>query len=129
MDQISQAIKEISEVDFPDGLHGKIMRRLLFLRFRTPFLVISGLLVLNLVVSGWRLWEKMTEMETVLILRTSWDVVELNIASLVDFVRETWSVLPVGALVILFINILVIAYVVRLPKLLEKYKQPILTSL
>ncbi len=48
-------IKKIQEIDFPQDLHGRIMRSLYLRQFKLPLVVINALLMLNLSLSGWHL--------------------------------------------------------------------------
>ncbi len=54
MNELRQ-IKKIQEIEFPQDLHGRIMRSLYLRQFKLPLVVINALLVLNLSLSGWHL--------------------------------------------------------------------------
>jgi hypothetical protein len=92
---IGQTIKEMSEIDFPEGLHGKILRQIVFLRFRTPFFVVVSLLLVNLIISGARIWEQLAESETLTMISLFWSAAELTVGSLSQFVLDVVSIAPI----------------------------------
>lgn len=111
MEKIDQTIKELRDIEFPPGLHGKIMRRLLFLRFRTPFLVITSLLLLNLIVSGWRLWQRLIEVEAPMFLSILVNNFEWSLDSFKEIFETAVELVPASTLTVFLINLLVLTYV------------------
>lgn len=120
---IGQTIKEMSEIDFPEGLHGKILRQIVFLRFRTPFFVVVSLLLVNLIISGARIWEQLAESETLTMISLFWSAAELTVGSLSQFVLDVVSIAPVGHILLLALNVLVLGYVgIYVPRIFAKTK-------
>ncbi|MCX6781383.1 MAG: hypothetical protein NT003_04720 [Candidatus Magasanikbacteria bacterium] len=120
---LGQTIKEMSEIDFPDGLHGKIMRQIVFLKFRTPFITVVTLLVLNLFFSGARILERLATDETLETIIALWQNVEFTLRGLAQFGEDLFEVIPVGYGLIFICNFLVLAYVtLYLPQAFRKFK-------
>jgi len=110
MNDQSEKLKSFPEIDFHPTLHAKIMRRLIFLKFRTPFLIIASLLACDLFVSGWHLWIKLVERDTISILQSISQGIELNQDYLISFIQTAIKAVPVGSLIIFVINLLLISY-------------------
>lgn len=125
MNNLSTSIKNMPEIAFPDNLHGKIMRHLLFLRFRTPFVVIATLLMLNLVVSGVRLWVRMDDADAPLILSILASNFEWSASAFREFVATTFEVVPFDALIVFVVNALLVGYVFYLPHAFKKMELPL----
>ena len=126
-EDVGQVIKEMSEIEFPEGLHGKILRQIVFLRFRTPFITVVLLLTLNLVISGWRIWEQLLEGQTLAMVGMLWETVEMSFTSLFQFVLDVFEIAPVGHILLLIINFAVLGYIgIYVPRLLSKTKRPTL---
>ncbi len=104
----------MAEIQFPEGLHGRIMRQLMFLKFRVPFLVISSLLVANLVVNGWRLWERLLEEQAPLLFSILFENAELTLEFLAQISQTTLDVVPLPVAITLILNALALGYVLRL---------------
>lgn len=124
-EDIGQTIKAMSEIEFPEGLHGKILRQIVFLRFRTPFITVVLLLTLNLVISGWRIWEQMLEGQTLAMVGMLWETAEIGFSSLFQFMLDVFEIAPVGHILLLFINLVVLGYIgIYVPILFAKTKRP-----
>ena len=117
---ISHQIKTMTEVDFPDGLHGKIMRRVLFLKLRKPFLIINLALFLNLMVSGWRIWARILENNSLSALEAIWDGFELSFNYVSTFISTAFETLPIWSISIFIVNIFLIGYVFFIASQLRK---------
>lgn len=121
---IGQTIKEMSEIEFPKGLHGKILRQIVFLRFRVPFLIVVVLLVLNLIISGWRVWEQLLDSEVFSFVSLLWSAIEFDFQSLVQFVTDVYEVAPVGYIALFAVNLAALLYVAfYLPRAFNKVKR------
>ncbi len=121
---IGQTIKDLAEIDFPEGLHGKILRQILFLRFRTPFLIVTTLLILNLVISGWRVWEKLLDVQAFAIFMIFWEALEWTGAGIMQFIVDSYELLPMGQLTLFFVNAFVLFYVAwYVPRAFQKTKE------
>ena len=123
-EDIGKTIKEMSEIEFPEGLHGKILRQIVFLRFRTPFITVVSLLLLNLVISGWRIGEQLIEAETLAMVALLWDSVELSFSGFFQFILDIVEIAPVGHILLLLLNLAVLGYVaIYVPRLFAKTKR------
>lgn len=109
---VGQTIKELSEIEFPEGLHGRIMRRLLFLKFRTPFAIVVTLLMLNLSLSGVRVWEQVQATEALTIFSLLWENIEFTSAGVMQFVADFYELAPVGQVLLFGVNCLALMYIV-----------------
>ncbi len=116
MDQFSEKIKQLNEIDFPPGLHGKIMRKLAFLQFRTPFLVVVGLLMLNLVFSGWRIWNNLSGSETISTFKILLESFDWTWRSAYDLFGLAQDLFPMGLIVSFTINVTLAIYLVYVIK-------------
>lgn len=120
---IGQTIKEMSEIDFPEGLHGKILRQIVFLRFRTPFVIVVSLLVLNLIISGWRIWEQLLESESLTMISLFWEALELSFGGILQFITDVIAVTPTGYIALFILNLFVLGYIgIYVPRLFAKAK-------
>ena len=120
--EISRAIKEMSEIELPPGLHGKIMRRLLFLKFRTPFVIVVVLLLMNLAVSMERLFDLWENANATTILLFSFTTLEFSVAGIRDILVDVYEVMPVGSVCITALNLFLVAYAMHFPVALRKIK-------
>jgi len=120
MDELSETIKNISEINFPPGLHGKIMKRVAFLQFRTPFIAVVSLLVLNLIVSGWQIWSKVSETQSFSILGELTSGLDWNLNSVLDLLKTINELFPVGLIVTFLVNVLLVAYLFYLMRSFKK---------
>ncbi|MBI3626934.1 hypothetical protein HY224_02725 [Candidatus Uhrbacteria bacterium] len=126
MDNLQSKIKLVEETEFPGGLHEKIMRKLMFLQFRTPFLIVVSLLLLNLAFTGWHIWTRLIDNDGTQVLQSllsnfEWDFDYLN--SLFGLVNE---VLPWRSIIAFGIESLLVAYVFYLSATFKKMPQKLL---
>ncbi len=120
---MGQTIKEMSEIDFPEGLHGKILRQIVFLRFRAPFIIVVTLLSLNLIISGWRMWEQLLDSEVLTTISILWGIIEFNFSGVMEFLGDMYEILPLGQLALLGVNGAVLVYVVfYIPRAMRKLR-------
>ena len=120
MDILDKKLEGLAEADFPPGLHGRIMRRVAFLRFRTPSLAILAVLVFNVAISGWRLWLAARENALFSIMQSLFDGFEISSAFLADVLRTLYDTLPMGSLSIMLVNIFLAIYVVYIYRSFRK---------
>lgn len=104
------------------------MRQLVFLKFRTPFLVISGLLTANLIITGWRLWERLAEEQAPLLFSILLENAELTVSYAIELAQTAFEVMPIPVAVTLVLNALALWYVARLPKRFDQLSVHSLTS-
>lgn len=111
MDILDKKLEGLAEADFPAGLHGRIMRRVAFLRFRTPMLAVLAVLAFNVAISGWRLWTAIEENALLSILQGLFAGFEMSQAFFGDVLRALLDALPLGSFAILLVNVFLAVYV------------------
>lgn len=122
-DQFSEKIKSIHEVEFPENLHGKIMRKLAFLQFRTPFLIVVSLLILNLLVSGWYIWFKLSGAEAFSTLKILLAGMDFSWSSFSDVWDAAQDLFPLGLMANFAINMLLVVYLLVVVNNFKKLPQ------
>ncbi len=119
---LSTILKEISITELPPGLHGKIMRKLIFLKFRFPFISIMALLTINLVISWLRLADQWGEFDVFLVISIISENIELTGRGLLDTAARLYDVLPLGLIGIFVLNLAIVIYVAYLPIAFSRLK-------
>lgn len=118
--ELGHTIKELSDIQFPAGLHGKIMRQLVFLKFRTPFMVVVSLLSANLIFNVWRMGERFSEEGFATLMSIFLDNFEFTLdfaGQLMGTIAESTPWMHLGVVVV---NVLLLGYVARLPLTFRK---------
>ncbi len=113
--ELSTVIDEIANIKFPPGLHGKIMKQLVFLKFRTPFVVVILLLSINLIFTGMRVWTKLSEAEFLTLMNIVWENFELTGDFFIQFISILRETVPFLEVLVFLTNALLLAYVLHLP--------------
>lgn len=115
--------RQLEEINFPSGLHGKIMRKLVFLQFRTPFLIVTGFLFLNLLLSGWHILEAIK-------FNQSWELLKIMLADFEwsgEFFANFWAMLreffPLGLMFGFVFNFGLMFYLFALMKSFRKFSK------
>ncbi len=96
MNELRQ-IRKIREVEFPQELHGRIMRSLYLRQFKLPLFIINGLLLLNMSLSGWHLLRNIQ--------------LEMELSNSQAFLYRAWGVLSglsTGEYAVLLLNALIL---------------------
>lgn len=114
VNNFSENIKNMTEVEFPKGLHGRIMHKLFFLRYKTHFVTIFSLVSLNVFVSAWRTWTRIVEMDTVAIIKDMLQGFDLSYYFISDFVKTILAYAPIYLFIIFLINTLILSYITYL---------------
>lgn len=108
MNNIEKKLAELPYRDIPDGLHTRIMRRIIIMNLRVPFIVALSLLSINLIASGWHLWMRLAENEALSIFKTLFANLEFDSASLVSAVQTMSDVISPLPFIIFFANVALI---------------------
>ena len=114
MDNLASMMKAIELPDFPAGLHGKIMRRIYFYRLRNPLLGVFGLLIADVMVSGWHVWVRMTQLNTISILMSIFDGFEASADFFTNATQNISDIIPLTSISVFTINSILLAYVALL---------------
>ena len=107
MKQIAQAFQELPLAPIPTLLHQRIMRRVLWRRFRWPLILILSGLAIIIIASGWRLWVHLVDGGVLAMIKESWTDIEFDQMYLTDFWQIIKDYFPV-ALSIVFLTDLVL---------------------
>ena len=121
-DQIEKTIKELPEMEFPNNLHGKIMRKVSFLKFRFPVITVILLLTINTILTGSHFISKISRVESVSILKDLFSRFEFSSSFFANLKEVITDYFPTTSLIIVLINIILIAYVLYLGYSLKKYR-------
>lgn len=113
-------LKNLPPIDFPENLHNKIMKRIYFLKFRWPLLLVIALTAINLINSVWHLLNKATEMQTWPVITTMFDHFELSLDYLKSLALTTLENTPVNLMPGLIINLILIYYLINIFKYFER---------
>ena len=100
--------------ELPKELHNSVMKTAYTKWARTFFIIPCLLLAINLLFSGWYMWTKVVETETLSVLATLFDGFQLTADFFSDFVSTAFAYLPFEAFFIFAINLLLTMYAIRL---------------
>ena len=118
--ELGQTIKELSDMQFPENLHGKIMRQLVFLKFRTPFLVVVSLLSLNLFFVTWRTWQRFSDTEFIAFTSILLDNFEFTF----DFASQLFATIiettPWLQVMLFLGNVFLLGYIIHIPRMFKQ---------
>lgn len=73
MDTFKETIAKIIDSKFPANLHGFIMRKIFFLKYRNYFVLIPIVLLGNFLFSAYSLWAKIIEIDLINFSQTMLD--------------------------------------------------------
>ena len=112
MEKLHNIFKMLPEYDVSPQLHKRILRKVLFRHFTFSPLTILSLLLLNLGLSGWQVWSRLIETETLSILKALFEGFEWSSF----FLRELFSTItesvPLFSLSVFLLNaVLVISFI------------------
>lgn len=114
MDNLSKNFKALEEIDFPQGLHGKIIKKLIYKKLKTPFFTLFCLFLLNFVILGWRLWLHMEELNTsIVILSPIVGSFELSYEYFTDLSSAISQSIPLFTISATLINAVALVYIYR----------------
>lgn len=102
---LSEKLKQIPEVQFPLGLHARVMASAIFLKFRTKLILFSGLLSLGLLFSGWHIWIKIRGFEALSVMQTVLSGFQADLSFVNDFIQTFYGFFPVASIFIFLVNL------------------------
>ncbi len=108
------SLKNMPEMEFPQNLHAKIMRRIMFYKFRTALLLLSAFLAANLGLIIYRISVHVSEFQSFAILSSILKDFELSWEYLSSLLSMGAEVLPLNLLVFGVINAALLAYLISL---------------
>jgi hypothetical protein len=117
------SINNLADQTVPVKLHDRIMRKIFFIKFRTPFLFIIILACLNLISSAWYFINQAAEMQTWSVISTMFDHFELSADYLGSLVQTTLENTPLNLMLGLIINLLLVYYLVYIFQYFKRSNQ------
>lgn len=114
MADLATALQSLDDYTLPEGLHGRIMRRLWWLHLKTPFVAVLSLTVLNLLATGWSIWVRLTDLDAPELLRSMLTDFQLDYASVANVASLSVEFFPVRAMVAFAVNLTLVAYLIYL---------------
>lgn len=113
-DDLINQISLIENVQTPEGLHAKIMRKLLFLRLRVPLIALFSIFLVNLLISGWRIGTKLFDTELLSAMRALFEGFEWNLDFLSSFIQTLTDYVSIHHFIIFPINLAAVIYLIYL---------------
>lgn len=113
-------IDNLEDQNFPLRLHEKIMRKVLFIKFRVPFLFIIFFSSFNLASSAWHFINKAVEMQTWSIITTMFDHFELSLDYLGGSTQTALENTPVNLMMSFIINLILVYYLIYIFKYFKR---------
>lgn len=114
MDKIEQKIKSLNDIELPDGLHGRIVRSVIMRRYRSPFFVVSAAIILNVLISGWRINVRVFQNGAISAFGSFFSGFSMDYDFVSDFFRLVMDYIPLPSLFIFLINLALLGYVSKL---------------
>lgn len=87
-------IQPMENESFPHDLHKRIMWRITYARLRTPILLIAVLLVVNLMTALWRTSTIIIERDTITVLQSLYENIQINADLATDFMQQLGPFVP-----------------------------------
>lgn len=116
-------IKNLTDQDLPADLHGKIIKKIYFMKLRAPLLFLSILSAINLAESGWHLFSKASEMETFSIIHTLAGQFELSFDYFASLFAATVENAPLHSVLPFVINLILMISLLYLIKIFAKVEK------
>ncbi len=120
-DKIEQKIKNINDLELPDGLHGRIIRAFIIRRYRLPLLIILAVIVFNVGVSGLRLHASILENGAITAFGSFFGNFSMDYDFISDFRGLVVDYIPLHSSVIFLVNLMLAGYVTKLYFDIVKY--------
>lgn len=114
MQDIFEKIREMPEVELPDGFHDRIMDHVVSFRFKKTFHVILALLLLNFGVAASFLFIRLLDNKAFLFINFMLKEFEVSGGYLNQLISVVYHNVPLGLLITVFLNIILVSYVVKI---------------
>lgn len=113
MDNLFEKFKEIPEEELPVNFHGRVKRKLFFVRFKVPFLVFSALAFAGLLLSGWYLWVGASEMGTISFIDLVFSDYQIGgfFGSITDMTSDFIPIVPTVAFLL---DLILVAFIAKI---------------
>ncbi len=120
-DNILKKIKSIRNIEFPKGLHDKIIKELILSKFEFFFAAVLVLLPINLIILGSQIWRSTIEAEASSLINAMLEGFEPSFDFLSSFAQTMAEVLPVNLIIVFILNLIITIYIIiHLRSLLNK---------
>lgn len=113
-------INNLPDQNFPLKLHEKIMRKIIFIKFRTPFFFIMIFSIINLINSGWHLVNKASELQTWPIIATMFSQFEFNLDYLASLIQTAVENTPINLMAGFGVNLILVYYLIYIFKYFKR---------
>lgn len=117
----NQTLKNLSDIEFPQVLHAKIMRRIMFIKFRSVLILSITFLVINFAFLIHRIWVHVSTAQSFAILTDFLQDFELS----GEYIRSLFSVskelLPVNLIFSALLNGVILYYFISLSVQFKKF--------
>ncbi len=110
-DPLFEVFANVSEPEMPLGLHGRIVRRVIWQRYHRAVATSGVLLVLSLTSSAVNFWVAAANRDFHHIVKLAMDDFQLNASYIGDFGSMIAYAMPMRALIVFFSNMLLGGYV------------------
>ncbi len=114
MEKIEQKIKSINDIEFPEGLHGRIIRSIMVRRYRWPLFSALGVVVFNVIISGLRLQSSFAESGAPAAFNSFFRGFSTDYDFVSDFAGLINDYIPLHSLAIFLVNLVFIGYIAKL---------------
>ena len=114
-------LKNMEDSALPDELHGRIMRKIYFLKFRVPFMFLIILSAVNLINSGWYFFSRAADMQTFSIINTLAGQFEFNFDYFTGLISAALENAPINLLLVFMINLIFISCLIYIINILAKF--------
>lgn len=121
MDKIEQKIKNTNDVEFPEGLHGKIVRSVVMRRYRWQLLAVLSVVIFNVGISGVRLHASIYQSGAIPAFGSFFGSFSMDYDYVSDFMGLVSDYIPLHSLSIFLVNLVLAGYIAKLYFDIVKY--------
>lgn len=114
MENLEQKIKNINELELPNGLHDRVVRSVMLRRYRFPLLSILAVVIFNVIVSGLRLHTVISENGAVEAFASLLGSFSFDYDFMSDFWVMVVDYVPLHSLMIFMANLILTGYLSKL---------------
>lgn len=114
MEKIEQKIRGINDIEFPEGLYGRIIRSIIIRRYRWPLFSVLGVVVFNVIVSGLRLQSSFAESGATTTFNSFFKGFSMDYNFIQDFSGLVADYIPLHSLAIFLVNLALTGYIAKL---------------
>lgn len=113
MESVSRNLKELVVEDIPEGLHLRIISKMVVSKFRAYFLAVGIFLVLNFLVLSWHIWMTIIDTEAYAVFFALFQDFEFSFSYISDIVGTLFEIIPIVLVVAFVVNLVLIIYFIH----------------